>query len=256
MVLDNLPPQLLPEAVALVESRKEVTKIAIVADSRGGSLFDALENAMTEVRTLVGKVTIVFLEANDNVLVRRFESSRRPHPMQGEGALLTAVQAERELLTNLRDQSDLIIDTSERNVHDLRRAIDAAFDDETSVLRATITSFGFKYGIPVDADFVADVRFLPNPFWKDELRHLTGTDAAVNDYVVAHSDAVTFLDKFTDLLNLVTDGYMREGKRYVTIAIGCTGGQHRSVAIAENLTARLVKHGVDARVVHRDRGRE
>jgi UPF0042 nucleotide-binding protein len=256
MVLDNLPPQLLPEAVALVETRKEVTKIAIVADSRGGSLFDALESAITEVRTIVGKVTIVFLEASDNVLVRRFESSRRPHPMQGDGALLPAVQAERELLRNLRDQADLIIDTSERNVHDLRRAIDAAFDNETAVLRATITSFGFKYGIPVDADFVADVRFLPNPFWQEDLRHLTGTDSAVNDYVVSHADAVTFLDKYTDLLNLVTDGYMREGKRYVTIAVGCTGGQHRSVAIAENLTARLVKHGVDARVVHRDRGRE
>jgi UPF0042 nucleotide-binding protein len=256
MVLDNLPPQLLHEAVALVETRKEVTKIAIVADSRGGSLFDALESAITEVRAIVGKVTIVFLEASDNVLVRRFESSRRPHPMQGDGALLPAVQAERELLRNLRDQADLIIDTSERNVHDLRRAIDAAFDNETAVLRATITSFGFKYGIPVDADFVADVRFLPNPFWQEELRHLTGTDSAVNDYVVSHADAVTFLDKYTDLLNLVTDGYMREGKRYVTIAVGCTGGQHRSVAIAENLTARLVKHGVDARVVHRDRGRE
>lgn len=256
MVLDNLPPQLLPEAVGLVESRKEVQKIAIVADSRGGSLFHALENAIAEVRSKVGKVTIVFLEASDHALVRRFESSRRPHPMQGDGALLPAVQAERELLMSLRDQADLIIDTTERNVHDLRRAIDAAFDNESAVLRATITSFGFKYGIPVDADYVADVRFLPNPFWQEELKHLTGTDAAVNDYVVSHTDAQLFLDKFTDLLNLVTDGYIREGKRYVTVAIGCTGGQHRSVAIAENLTARLVKHGVEAHVVHRDRGRE
>ncbi|MEY2635205.1 MAG: RNase adapter RapZ, partial [Actinomycetota bacterium] len=237
MVLDNLPPQLLPEAVGLVESRKEVQKIAIVADSRGGSLFHALENAIAEVRSKVGKVTIVFLEASDHALVRRFESSRRPHPMQGDGALLPAVQAERELLMSLRDQADLIIDTTERNVHDLRRAIDAAFDNESAVLRATITSFGFKYGIPVDADYVADVRFLPNPFWQEELKHLTGTDAAVNDYVVSHTDAQLFLDKFTDLLNLVTDGYIREGKRYVTVAIGCTGGQHRSVAIAENLTA-------------------
>jgi len=256
MVVDNLPPQLLQQTVELVATTNEVERLAVVADSRGGSMFHAMEEAIETVRSKVTQVTIVFLEANDQVLVRRFESSRRPHPMQVEDSVLTSVQAERTLLASLRDHADLIIDTSERNVHDLRRAIDAAFDKETAVLRATITSFGFKYGIPVDADYVADVRFLPNPFWNPELRHLTGLDAPVNDFVVSQIGAVEFLDAYASLMNLVTDGYIREGKRYVTIAIGCTGGQHRSVAIAENLSARLVKNGVECHVVHRDRGRE
>jgi UPF0042 nucleotide-binding protein len=256
MVIDNLPPQLLRETVELVSARREVDRIAVVADSRGGSLFTALESAIDGVSDLVAQVTLVFLEASDNVLIRRFESSRRPHPLQGDGTLLEAVQAERTLLASLRDRANLIIDTSERNVHDLRRAIDAAFDDEDARLRVTITSFGFKYGIPLDADYVADVRFLPNPFWVPELRPLTGTDAPVSDYVVSQPDAVRFLDTYTQLMQVVTDGYLREGKRFVTIAIGCTGGQHRSVAIAENLSSRLVKDGLEVQVTHRDRGRE
>lgn len=256
MVVDNLPPQLLRETVELVAARREVDRIAVVADSRGGSLFTALESAIDDIAASVAQVTVVFLEATDNVLIRRFESSRRPHPLQGDGSLLQAVQAERSLLSSLRDRANLIIDTSERNVHDLRRAIDAAFDTENARLRVTISSFGFKYGIPLDADYVADVRFLPNPFWVPELRSLTGVDAPVNDYVVSQPDAIEFLDTFTRLMNVVTEGYLREGKRFVTIAIGCTGGQHRSVAIAENLGSRLVKDGLEVQVTHRDRGRE
>lgn len=256
MVIDNLPPQLIRETVELVANRREVDRIAVVADSRGGSLFTALESAIDDIATLVDQVTVVFLEATDNVLIRRFESSRRPHPLQGDGALLQAVQAERSLLSSLRDRANLIIDTSERNVHDLRRAIDAAFDTENARLRVTITSFGFKYGIPLDADYVADVRFLPNPFWVPELRSLTGIDEPVNDFVVSQPDALDFLESFTRLMHIVTEGYLREGKRFVTIAIGCTGGQHRSVAIAENLGSRLVKDGLEVQVTHRDRGRE
>jgi UPF0042 nucleotide-binding protein len=161
------------------------------------------------------------------------------------------------LLRDLRADADIVIDTSNLNVHELRRSIENAFgDDEHYALRATIMSFGFKYGIPVDADLVADMRFLPNPYWDPELKELTGLDAAVNDYVVGFSTAQDFLTKYADLLDIVEDGYLREGKRFITIAMGCTGGKHRSVAMAENLSARLVKNGVDVRVVHRDLGRE
>lgn len=256
MVIDNLPPQLISETVELVAARREVERIAVVADSRGGSLFSALEAAIDDISTKVNQVTVLFLEAQDHVLIRRFESSRRPHPLQGDGALLDAVQAERKLLAPLRERANLIVDTTDRNVHDLRRAVDAAFDDDDVRLRVTITSFGFKYGLPIDADYVADVRFLPNPFWIEELRPLTGIDAPVNDYVVEQPDAVRFLNTFTELMNVVTDGYLREGKRFVTIAVGCTGGQHRSVAIAENLGARLIKSGLEVHITHRDRGRE
>ena len=256
MVIDNLPPQVLVETLALIKTRNEVKRVAVVADSRGGSLFRALESAVDDAAALVDKTTIVFLEASDAVLVRRFESSRRPHPMQGEKTILDAVQAERGLLAPLRERADLIVDTSDRNVHDLRRVIDSAFDEVTAGVRVTITSFGFKYGIPLDADYVADVRFLPNPFWQPELRHQTGLDAPVNDYVVSQPDAQKFLDSYSDVLKIVMSGYIREGKRYVTVAVGCTGGQHRSVAMAENLGARLVQAGVEVSVVHRDRGRE
>lgn len=256
MVVDNLPPQLIGETIELVASRREVDRVAVVADSRGGSLFGALEAAIDEVSGKVQQVTVLFLEAQEHVLIRRFESSRRPHPLQGDGALLDAVRAERSLLAPLRDRANLIIDTTDRNVHDLRRAIDAAFDDEDVRLRVTITSFGFKYGLPIDADYVADVRFLPNPFWIEELRPLTGIDAPVSDYVLNQPDAVPFLETFTDMMKIVTDGYLREGKRFVTIAVGCTGGQHRSVAIAESLGVRLVQAGLEVHVTHRDRGRE
>jgi UPF0042 nucleotide-binding protein len=161
------------------------------------------------------------------------------------------------LLSDLRADADIVVDTSNLNVHELRRSIEASFADDSDVaLRATVMSFGFKYGIPVDADLVADLRFLPNPYWDSDLKDLNGLDAAVNDYVVASDQAQEFLTKYADLINLVEDGYLREGKRFVTIAMGCTGGKHRSVAMAENLAARLVKTGVEVRVVHRDLGRE
>jgi UPF0042 nucleotide-binding protein len=171
--------------------------------------------------------------------------------------LLGAVQRERRLVSDLRADADLVIDTSNLNVHELRRSIEASFgDDEHVALRATVMSFGFKYGIPVDSDLVADLRFLPNPYWDPNLKELTGLDAAVNDYVVSGEPAQEFLTKYAELIDLVEDGYLREGKRFVTIAMGCTGGKHRSVAMAENLSARLVKAGVEVRVVHRDLGRE
>lgn len=256
-VVDNLPPRLLPATVEHVGQVTDVRRMAVVVDVRGGELFAELTEAMELLAGAGVDVRVLFLEAGDNELVRRFESSRRPHPLQGRGRLVEGLARERLMLGDLRARADLVIDTSALNVHDLRRKVDAAFHDGEKVrLRATVMSFGFKYGIPVDADLVADVRFLPNPHWVPELRELTGLDPAVNDYVTEIPAARDFLDTYSRLLDIVADGYLAEGKRYVTIAVGCTGGKHRSVAMAENLAARLVKHGVETLVVHRDLGRE
>ena len=256
-VVDNLPPTLMTNVVDYVAQRTGSRKVAVVADVRGGQLFEELRESLTAIKAAGHDLRVLFLEAGDEALVRRYESSRRPHPLQRDDSLLGAVQRERKLLSDLRADADIVIDTSNLNVHELRRSIEASFgDDDHVALRATIMSFGFKYGIPVDADLVADLRFLPNPYWDPKLKDLTGLDAAVNDYVVSSEQAQEFLTKYADLINLVEDGYLREGKRFVTIAMGCTGGKHRSVAMAENLSARLVKAGVEVRVVHRDLGRE
>jgi UPF0042 nucleotide-binding protein len=256
LVIDNLPPKLMLESVQLVAKENQGNRIAIVADSRGGKLFETLETEYEKISGLVDKATLVFLEASDNALIRRFESSRRPHPIQGVGTLSSAIDTERNMLQNLRERADLIIDTTERNVHDLRRTIEAAFTIDDVKLRVNIVSFGFKYGLPIDADFVADVRFLPNPYWQENLRSKTGTDPEVNEFVMNQPAAATFLSDFSKLLRNATDGYLSEGKRFLTVAIGCTGGQHRSVSIAENMAARFVKEGVECYVSHRDKGRE
>lgn len=256
-VVDNLPPNLMSDVVEYVSSRAVSSKVAVVADVRGGKLFEELQGSLKKIEDAGHDLRVLFLEAGDEALVRRYESSRRPHPLQREDNILSAVQRERALLGDLRAEADLVIDTTNLNVHELRRAIEAAFSiDEHIALHVTVMSFGFKYGIPVDADLVADMRFLPNPYWDPKLKELTGLDAAVNDYVIEQPEAKAFLDNYANLVSLVEDGYLREGKRFVTIAIGCTGGKHRSVAMAENLAARLVKNGVEVRVVHRDLGRE
>lgn len=256
-VVDNLPPTLMTNVVDYVAQRTGSRKVAVVADVRGGQLFEELRESLAAIKAAGHDLRVLFLEAGDEALVRRYESSRRPHPLQRDDSLLGAVQRERKLLSDLRADSDIVIDTSNLNVHELRRSIEASFgDDDHVALRATVMSFGFKYGIPVDADLVADLRFLPNPYWDPKLKDLTGLDAAVNDYVVTSDQAQEFLTKYAELIDLVEDGYLREGKRFVTIAMGCTGGKHRSVAMAENLSARLVKSGVEVRVVHRDLGRE
>lgn len=256
-VVDNLPPTLMTNVVDYVAQRTGSRKVAVVADVRGGQLFEELRESLVAIKAAGHDLRVLFLEAGDEALVRRYESSRRPHPLQRDDSLLGAVQRERSLLSDLRADSDIVIDTSNLNVHELRRSIEASFgDDDHVALRAIVMSFGFKYGIPVDADLVADLRFLPNPYWDPKLKELTGLDAAVNDYVVASAQAQEFLTKYAELIDLVEDGYLREGKRFVTIAMGCTGGKHRSVAMAENLSARLVKSGVEVRVVHRDLGRE
>jgi UPF0042 nucleotide-binding protein len=201
---------------------------------------------------------VLFLEATDDVLVRRFEQVRRGHPLQGDGRLIDGIKTERDLLTPLREAADLVLDTSTLSVHQLRAKIEDAFgSDATTSTRVTVLSFGYKYGIPMDADLVMDLRFLPNPFWIPELKDLTGRDADVRNYVLSQEGAEEFLDRYHELLRLIGAGYRREGKRYLTLAIGCTGGKHRSVAISEELARRLAdEDGMAVKVVHRDLGRE
>ncbi|NBU31773.1 MAG: RNase adapter RapZ [Actinobacteria bacterium] len=255
--VDNIPAPLLVQVSQAIAELDQVSKIAISVDVRSARQLDELNAALAELADSGVTLRILFLKASDEIVVRRYESSRRPHPMQREQNLLDAVSAQRELLAPLRGQADLIIDTSNLNVHELRRAIENAFGDESSLaLRISVLSFGFKYGIPVDADLVADMRFLPNPFWEESLREQSGLDVAVSDYVMGQPETEKFLNNYLGLIELVREGYLREGKRFVTIAIGCTGGKHRSVAIAEELVKRLVESNIETRVVHRDLGRE
>ena len=247
----------MPALLDLVGPRPELGRLALAVDTRDRTFFNELTSALEAMRERGFDPHVLFLEAADEVLVRRFESSRRPHPLQDDGRVLDGITRERELVREMRGNADLVIDTSFLNVHELSAKVAAAFAEPgAQKLRATVMSFGYKYGIPVDADLVVDVRFLPNPHWVPELRPLTGLDAEVSDYVVEQPRAREFLDRYSELFKFVADGYIHEGKRYVTIAVGCTGGKHRSVAMTEHLAARLVKEGVETLVLHRDLGRE
>lgn len=256
-VVDNMPPSLLREVVRLVdESRGVEQPIAVVVDVRSGSFFQSLQANLAQGAT--GRhATLVFLEATDDVLVRRQEAARRPHPLQGAGRLLDGLQRERGVLADLRSEADLVIDTTALNVHQLTDRIAEAFGTpDNTRLKVTVTSFGFKYGIPVDSDFVADMRFLPNPHWVPELRASTGRDKEVADFVMSQPGAAEFVDAYVPVLERVAEGYLREGKRFMTVAVGCTGGKHRSVAMAEEITRRLKAAGYETRASHRDLGRE
>ncbi|MEX2291170.1 MAG: RNase adapter RapZ [Mycobacteriales bacterium] len=258
-VVDNLPPSLLPTMVDLgSRSQGAVGRIAVVVDVRSRAFSSDLRTALEEIERHGVHARVLFLEAGDDVLVRRFESVRRPHPLQGDGRLVDGILRERGLLRDLRGGADLVLDTSVLNVHELRGKVAAAFGDASdgTRLHLTVLSFGFKYGLPVDADLVADVRFLPNPHWVPELRSHTGKDAPVREFVLAQAGATEFLDRYEGLLRLVFEGYEREGKHYALLALGCTGGKHRSVALTEQLAARLGGDGIDVQVVHRDLGRE
>jgi RNase adapter protein RapZ len=235
----------------------DVTRIAVVVDVRSRAFSADLRAVIGELDERGYRPRVLFLEASDEVLVRRFESVRRAHPLQGGRRLVDGIAAERELLRDLQGVADLVVDTSHLSVHDLRREIERDFGGAAPPeLRATVLSFGFKYGLPLDADLVADVRFLPNPHWIPELRPHTGLEPDVRDYVLSQAGAGEFLDVYSQLLRLVGAGYQREGKRYLTLAIGCTGGKHRSVVMAEELAKRLVGDGVQTTVAHRDLGRE
>ncbi len=254
-VVDNLPTSLVGKIVELASvPGSSIEQLALVAGRQHAELVDAI----TELRGEGHAVTLLFLEADTPVLVRRYESTRRRHPYADDGdGLLEAIERERGLLEQVRAAANLIIDTTSMNVHALKARLVSTFDvdGQQAQLRIAIESFGYKRGLPLDADLVMDVRFLPNPHWIDELRPLAGYDPSVREYVLGQPQAQAFLDRFEALLVSLIPDYAAEGKSYLTVAIGCTGGRHRSVAIAEELSARLGRQGFTIRCTHRDVGR-
>lgn len=251
-VVDNLPPHMLHELLTTMEG-SGVSKVAAVIDVRGGQYFADLDAALTDLDQAGLDVDVMYLDASDDALVARFEEARRPHPLQTT-TIVDAVRQERERLATVRDRAAMVLDTSATNVHQLRDMVLDAVDHVDSPLKVTVESFGFKHGVPKDADFVADVRFLDNPHWIEELRPQTGLDAPVRDHVLGSEGAAPFVDAYAAMLGEVIPRYRPRDRQNLTVAIGCTGGRHRSVAIAEELAARLRGQGVDVQTVHRDRG--
>jgi RNase adapter protein RapZ len=257
-VIDNLPPQLLfPISDLFSTSSEALTKVAVVTDVRGGQFFADLEQNIQKLKSHDISVRVLFLEANDAALVKRFESVRRPHPLQGEGTVLDGIAAERAKLLTLRETADIVFDTSESNVHELSNRVAEAFAGQSKGFKVNLMSFGYKYGIPADADMVADARFIANPHWQESLRAKTGNNSEVADYVLSQPGVKDFEESYLATLRVVLAGYRRENKRFATIAIGCTGGKHRSVALTNEIAARLAEDA-DIRVAisHRDLGRE
>jgi UPF0042 nucleotide-binding protein len=257
-VVDNLPPQMLgPIAELFNGETTSLPRLAVVIDVRGGDLFSDLRMHLDSLKAREISSRVLFLDASDQSLVRRFEQVRRPHPLQADGTLLDGISTERARLTGLREHADVVIDTSDLNIHQLSNRISEHFALESSAkLQVTLMSFGFKYGIPTDADLVADVRFLPNPFWIEDLRPYSGIDQPVADYVLTQNGAADFLTNYRSALEPVLSGYQRENKRYATIAVGCTGGKHRSVAMAIALAKLLDRTDINVTVRHRDLGKE
>ena len=257
-VVDNLPQALMLDMAELAfRAGGSAKHTAMVLDVRSRAFSTDLAGAVRALRERGFSPRVLFVDADDEVLIRRFENVRRPHPLQGNGRLSDGITAERELLTEARESADVVIDTSHLNVNQLRARVEELFGAEDNRrLRVTVLSFGFKYGLPPDADFVVDARFLPNPYWVPELREHTGRDEAVSRYVLGQRGASTFVETFVRLVNATAPGFEREGKRYLTVAVGCTGGKHRSVAIAEELARRLRDIRLAAIAQHRDLGRE
>jgi UPF0042 nucleotide-binding protein len=258
-VVDNLPPQMLgPIADLFTLAKNPLPRLAVIIDVRGGELFRDLDEHLNLLRERNVNLRMLFLEANDAALVKRFENVRRPHPLQGNGTLLDGIAEERIQLLSLRESADVIFDTSDLNVHQLSNKVAESFSIAASrKLKVTVMSFGFKYGLPSDADLVADARFLPNPFWDEALRPYNGEDQQVSDFVLAQTGAEEFIQGYLATLKPVLAGYVRENKRYATIAIGCTGGKHRSVAISRRLAAELGQNAeITVSIKHRDLGRE
>jgi len=257
-VADNLPPAMLVTMLDLARrARTEVPRVAAVVDVRSRAFTTDLKSALAELDAIGANPYVVFLEAADETLVRRFENVRRPHPLQENGRVIDGITAEREQLQAIRAQADLVVDTTELNIHELRaRMRDAFGNEQDTAIRVTIVSFGYKYGVPVDADMVVDCRFLPNPHWVPELAPLTGLDAAVRDYVLGQRCTDDFLRAYLEAFEIALSGYERGGKHFVTLAVGCTGGKHRSVAISEEIAARLAATWPAVQVTHRDLGRE
>lgn len=259
-VVDNLPPSLVLDLF----NTADAAKIAAVVDVRAGKYFDDLSSAIKNLKSAGAKYRLLFLDASDQALVQRFESTRRPHPLQGTGRVVDGILKERARLEDLRFEADQVIDTSNLNVHQLEKRIIEFFkQDGAAGVRINVLSFGYKYGIPVDADLVLDCRFIPNPHWVPELRPKTGQDKDVSNYVLSQNSVTEIIENYAELLKQMSAGYFREGKKYLTLAVGCTGGKHRSVAVAEELAKKLsVDNGkpdqllIEAHAVHRDVGRE
>jgi UPF0042 nucleotide-binding protein len=259
-VVDNLPPTLLSDLIKQgVQS--EIKSLAVVVDVRGGKFFDERASSLSELKKSGANFRVAFLDASDQALVQRFESTRRPHPLQGKGRIVDGIAAEREKLQELLAQADVVIDTSNLNVHQLEKRTTEIFAQGlTQSVRVNVLSFGYKYGIPVDADLVLDCRFIPNPHWIPELRPLTGLDDKVKDNVLSNSGVSQFVQSYVSVINQMLPGYLREGKKYLTVAVGCTGGRHRSVSVAREIAAQLDGErdgfSVSAHASHRDVGRE
>ncbi|EKZ0256601.1 RNase adapter RapZ [Listeria monocytogenes] len=251
--VDNLPPSLLPKFWELMKESDKMDKIALVMDLRGREFFDSIEPALDELdNTNFITTKILFLEADDKVLVSRYKETRRHHPLEPNGSVLDGINAERELLSDLKGRSQLVINTSNMAPRELRERINNEFQTEDKdVFNVQLMSFGFKYGIPIDADLVFDVRFLPNPHYIDKMRPLTGLDEDVYEYVMKWPETQTFLDKLVDLLMFTLPFYKREGKTQLVIAIGCTGGQHRSVALTE-FVGKAIQQKYETMISHRD----
>ncbi|HZD65762.1 MAG TPA: RNase adapter RapZ [Acidimicrobiales bacterium] len=254
-VIDNMPPALIGKVAELVgRPGSETERVALVIGRGGGEYLEAVSPALEGLRDTGARVRLLFLDASDEVLVRRFEGTRRRHPLAAEEGVVGSIAQERRLLDPIKDQADVVVDTGELNVHQLReRLIElfAGFDDATA-MQTTVVSFGYKHGIPLDVDLVLDCRFLPNPHWVEELRPYGGLDRPVRDFVLDNPETTSFLDKLDDLLGLLLPAYVREGKSYLSIAVGCTGGRHRSVVLAEELARRIRARGYQPVVHHRD----
>ena len=258
-VVDNLPPSLLPSLAE--QSFESHASLAVVVDVRGGKFFDDLVSALETLKISGTPYRLLYLDATDQSLVQRFESTRRPHPLQSTDRIVDGIERERVKLENIRAQADVVIDTSNLNVHQLEKRTTEIFAaGMLATLRINVLSFGYKYGIPVDADLVLDCRFIPNPHWVPELRPLNGLDAPVAERVLGSEGVAEFVRSYVAVVTQMIPGYFREGKKYVTIAIGCTGGKHRSVAIAEEIARQLNSESqqleVSAHATHRDVGRE
>jgi len=254
--VDNLPPKLIPKfAEACLQREGLINKIALVLDIRGGVFFDDIFESLDYLKRKEFKYEILFLEATDDVLVKRFKESRRSHPLARDGRVITGINQERKRLREVKQRADMIIDTSKYSIKDLREKMNEYYGDGKVIekqLSVTVLSFGFKYGIPVDADLVFDVRFLPNPFYIPELKPYSGMDKPVSDYVINHEETKGFLEKLEDMIKFLIPNYIKEGKRQLIIAIGCTGGRHRSVAIANEIFERLTHSNYKVSLEHRD----
>jgi len=254
-VIDNLPPALISKMMPLVFAKgSDIQRVALVIDARGGQFFAEAAQELENLRREQSNFRMLFLDASDETLVRRFDATRRVHPLAPDDSVAVGIQRERELMRFFRDGADLLIDTSDMSVRKLRSKLAAYFEDETPTegLKITLISFGFKYGLPLDADIVFDARFLPNPHWIDELRPLSGADDAVQEYVLSHDASQQFIERTRDLLEVLVPGYQAEGRHYLTVAVGCTGGRHRSVVLTERVAALIREHELSVRVIHRD----